>query len=81
MIENIRLTPLPYPSRKAYKAVNHVNSMEEKQVLKLIGAKIRDEDERYIVELARALDRTKSWVVRKLLEYAVEQHKKGEFEL
>ncbi|MHA1263174.1 MAG: hypothetical protein ACTSSA_14005 [Candidatus Freyarchaeota archaeon] len=49
--------------------------------MKLIGAKIRDEDERYIVELARALDRTKSWVVRKLLEYAVEQHKKGEFEL
>jgi len=49
--------------------------------LKMIGVRIRDEDKNYLEDIAVALDLPLSWVVRKMLEYAIEKHKAGEFNL
>jgi len=49
--------------------------------MKNISAVIRDEDAEYIKNLAASLDRTPSWIIRKMIEYAVEHHKKGELNI
>ena len=49
--------------------------------MKNISAVIRDEDAEYIESLAASLDRTVSWIIRKMIEYAVEQHRKGELNI
>ena len=49
--------------------------------MKMVGFRIGDKEKIYIEDIAVALDRPISWVLRKMIEYAVEQHKKGKFEL
>jgi len=44
-------------------------------------AYLTEQDVVYIEDLAQALDRTESYVMAKLLEKAIELHKKGEFEI
>jgi len=44
-------------------------------MVKIFPVKISDENMKYIEELAKRLDRSRSWVIRRLLEKAIEQHK------
>ena len=48
---------------------------------KVMAFRIKDGDKIYIEDLAIALDRTESWVIQALIEYAIKHHKKGEFEI
>jgi len=49
--------------------------------MKVVTFRISDEDKRYLEDLAVALDRPLSWVLRKIVERGVEKLKKGEWEL
>jgi len=71
----IRVTPI-------YKvnAINSIKTRGEDEV-KMVGVRIRDEDKNYLEEIAASLDLPLSWVLRKMLEYAIKKHKAGEFEL
>ena len=49
--------------------------------MKVVATRISDQDKIYLEDVAVALDRPLSWVLRKMIEYAIEQHKKGELNL
>jgi len=46
-------------------------------MVKIFPVKISDENMKYIEELAKRLDRSRSWVIRRLLENALDQHRQG----
>jgi len=46
-------------------------------VLKHVSARIPLEDQIYVQDLAVALDRKDSWVIRELLNKAIELHRQG----
>lgn len=49
--------------------------------METVSLRIRDVDKKYLEDLAVALDRYDSYLLRKMVEYAIQAHKDGKLEI